>query len=203
MKLLETRMAPNPRRVRIFLAEKGIQVPTEELDLMKGELQSESFTKLNALQRVPVLQLDDGTAICESMAICRYFEELHPEPPLFGTGALGKAMVEMWQRRMELGLMSAVTSAFRHLHPAMAEREVPQVAAWGEANKPRALEMLRILDEQLAGNRFVAGDAYSVADITALVTVDFMKPARVQRPEGLANLERWHKEVASRPSAKA
>jgi glutathione S-transferase len=112
-------------------------------------------------------------------------------------------MVEMWQRRMELGLMSAVTSAFRHLHPAMAEREVPQVAAWGEANKPRALEMLRILDEQLAGNRFVAGDAYSVADITALVTVDFMKPARVQRPEGLANLERWHKEVASRPSAKA
>ena len=196
-------MAPNPRRVRIFLAEKGIQVPTEELDLMKGDLKSDSFTKLNKLQRVPVLQLDDGTAICESMAICRYFEELHPEPPLFGTGALGKAMVEMWQRRMELGLMSAVTSAFRHLHPAMAEREVPQVAAWGEANKPRALEMLRILDEQLAGNRFVAGDAYSVADITALVTVDFMKPARVQRPEGLANLERWHKEVASRPSAKA
>ena len=203
MKLLETRMAPNPRRVRIFLAEKGIQVPTEELDLMKGELKSENFTKLNALQRVPVLQLDDGTAISESMAICRYFEELHPEPALFGSGALGKAMVEMWQRRMELGLMSAVTSAFRHLHPAMAEREVPQVAAWGEANKPRALEMLRILDEQLAGNRFVAGDAYSVADITALVTVDFMKPARVQRPEGLANLERWHKEVASRPSAKA
>lgn len=170
---------------------------------MKGELKSENFTKLNALQRVPVLQLDDGTAISESMAICRYFEELHPEPALFGSGALGKAMVEMWQRRMELGLMSAVTSAFRHLHPAMAEREVPQVAAWGEANKPRALEMLRILDEQLAGNRFVAGDAYSVADITALVTVDFMKPARVQRPEGLANLERWHKEVASRPSAKA
>ena len=150
-----------------------------------------------------MLQLDDGTAICESMAICRYFEELHPEPPLFGTGALGKAIVEMWQRRMELGFMSAVTSAFRHLHPAMAEREVPQVAAWGEANKPRALEMLRILDEQLADNRFVAGDSYSVADITALVTVDFMKPARVQRPEGLANLDRWHKEVASRPSAKA
>jgi glutathione S-transferase len=203
MKLLETRMAPNPRRVRIFLAEKGIQVPTEEVDLMKGELKTESFTKLNALQRVPVLQLDDGTAICESMAICRYFEELHPEPPLFGVGALGKAQVEMWQRRMELGLMSAVTSAFRHLHPAMANLEVPQVAAWGEANKPRALEMLRILDEQLANNRYVAGDTYSVADITALVTVEFMKPARVQRPEGLANLERWYKEVAARPSAKA
>lgn len=203
MKLLETRMAPNPRRVRIFLAEKGIQVPTEELDLMKGDLKSDSFTKLNKLQRVPVLQLDDGTAICESIAICRYFEELHPEPPLFGTGAVGKALVEMWQRRMELGFMSAVTSAFRHLHPAMATLEVPQVPAWGEANKPRALEMLQILDEQLARNRYVAGDVYSVADITAMVAMDFMKPARVQRPEGLANVERWYKEVAARPSAKA
>jgi glutathione S-transferase len=203
MKLLETRMAPNPRRVRIFLAEKGIEVPTEELDLMKGELKSDSFRKLNKLQKVPVLLLDDGTPICETIAICRYFEELHPEPALFGKGALGKATVEMWQRRMELGLMAAVTSAFRHLHPAMANHEVPQVAAWGEANKPRALDMLRILDEQLASNRYVAGDTYSVADITALVTMDFMKPARVQRPEGLVNVERWYKEVAARPSAKA
>jgi hypothetical protein len=103
----------------------------------------------------------------------------------------------------KLGLMAAVTSAFRHLHPAMANHEVPQVAAWGEANKPRALDMLRILDEQLAGNHYVAGDTYSVADITALVTMDFMKPARIQRPEGLVNLERWYKEVAARPSAKA
>lgn len=203
MKLFDGGRAPNPRRVRIFLAEKGIQVPTEELDLMKGDLKSDSFTKLNKLQRVPVLQLDDGTAICESIAICRYFEELHPEPPLFGTGAVGKALVEMWQRRMELGFMSAVTSAFRHLHPAMATLEVPQVPAWGEANKPRALEMLQILDEQLAGNRYVAGDVYSVADITAMVAMDFMKPARVQRPEGLANVERWYNEVAARPSAKA
>ena len=98
MKLLETRMAPNPRRVRIFLAEKGVQVPTEELDLMKGELKTESFTNLNKLQKVPVLLLDDGTPICETVAICRYFEELHPEPALFGKGALGKATVEMWQR---------------------------------------------------------------------------------------------------------
>jgi glutathione S-transferase len=203
MKLLETRMAPNPRRVRIFLAEKGIQVPTEELDLMKGELKSESFTKLNALQRVPVLVLGDGTPICESIAICRYFEELHPEPALFGTGPLGKAKVEMWQRRIELGLLGAVASAFRHLHPAMANLEVPQVAAWGEANKPKAQEMLKLLDEQLASDRYMAGDAYSVADITALVAMDFMKVGRVQRPEGLANLERWYAEVSARPSAKA
>lgn len=201
MKLLETRTAPNPRRVRIFLAEKGIEVPTEEVDIMS--LKSDSFTALNKLQRVPVLILDDGTPICESIAICRYFEELHPEPALFGKGAVGKALVEMWQRRMELGLMSAVTSTFRHLHPAMAKLEVPQVAEWGEANRPRALALLNVLDEQLASNQFVAGDSYSVADITALVTIEFMKPARIKRPEELVNVERWYKEVAARPSAKA
>ena len=203
MKILETRLAPNPRRVRIFLAEKGIEVPFEQVDLMKGDLKTDSFTKLNKLQRVPVMVLDDGTSICESIAICRYFEELQPSPPLFGTGPLGRAQVEMWQRRMELGLLNAVASAFRHLHPAMATLEVPQVAAWGEANKPRAHEMLQLLDEQLGSNRYVAGDAYSVADITAMVAIDFMKPARVARPEGLANLDRWYAEVSARASAKA
>lgn len=203
MKILETRLAPNPRRVRIFLAEKGIEVPFEQVDLMKGDLKTDAFTKLNKLQRVPVMVLDDGTSICELMAICRYFEELQPSPALFGTGPLGRAQVEMWQRRMELGLLNSIASAFRHLHPAMASLEVPQVAAWGEANKPRALEMLQLLDEQLGANRYVAGDAYSVADITAMVAIDFMKPARVMRPEGLANLERWYGEVSSRPSAKA
>lgn len=203
MRILETRQAPNPRRVRIFLAEKGISVPFEELDLMKGQLKSAEFTKKNAFQRVPVLELDDGTCIAETMAICRYFEETNPEPALFGSGAVGKALVEMWNRRMELGLLNSVASAFRHLHPAMAHLEVPQVPAWGEANKPRALEILKVLDAQLGTSRFVAGDAYSVADITAMVAVDFMKPARIQRPEGLANLERWYAEVCARPSAKA
>ena len=203
MKNLENRLDPNPRRVRIFLAEKGIEVPFEQVDLMKGDLKTDAFTKLNKLQRVPVLVLDDGTSICESMAICRYFVELKPSPALFGTGPLGRAQVEMWQRRMELGLLNSIASAFRHLHPAMASLEVPQVAAWGEANKPRALEMLQVLDEQLGANRYVAGDTYSVADITAMVAIDFMKPARVTRPEGLAHLERWYGEVSSRPSAKA
>jgi len=203
MKILETRMAPNPRRVRIFLAEKGIEVPFEQVDLMKGDLKTDAFTKLNRLQRVPVMVLDDGTSICESIAICRYFEELQPSPALFGTGPLGRARVEMWQRRMELGLLNAVASAFRHLHPAMATLEVPQVAAWGEANKPRALQMLEVLDEQLADNPYVAGDAYSVADITAMVAIDFMKPARLARPDNLAHLARWYGEVSARPSAKA
>jgi glutathione S-transferase len=203
MKILQTRTAPNPRRVRIFLAEKGITVPFEELDLMKGALKTPEFTDLNRFQRVPVLLLDDGTAIAESIAICRYFEETNPEPPLFGKGALGRAMVEMWNRRVEQNLLFCVAQAFRHLHPAMAHLEVPQVAAWGEANKPRVQETLQFMDEELGNRRFIAGPDYSVADITALVAVDFMKPARVQRPEGLKNLARWHEEVSARPSAKA
>src|SRR5262245_2104414 len=169
MKILQTRQAPNPRRVRIFLAEKGVAVPYEELDLMKGALKTPEITERNWFQRVPVLILDDGTAIAETIAICRYFEEVEPEPGLFGKGALGRAMVEMWNRRMELGLFLSVAQAFRHLHPAMAQLEVPQVAAWGEANKPRVVDILGFLDRELASRRFIAGDTYSVADVTALV----------------------------------
>ncbi|HEY5831505.1 MAG: glutathione S-transferase family protein [Hyphomicrobiaceae bacterium] len=203
MKILETRTAPNPRRVRIFLAEKGISVPLEEMDMMKGALKTPEFTKLNKFQRVPVLILDDGTSIAETLAICRYFEETNPEPALFGKGAKQRALVEMWNRRMELGLLFSVAQAFRHLHPAAAALEVPQVAAWGEANKPRAQEVLQFMDEELGKRRFVAGDDYSVADITALVAVDFARVARIQRPEGAKNLDRWHQEVSARPSAKA
>jgi glutathione S-transferase len=203
MKILETRTAPNPRRVRIFLAEKGITVPLEEMDMLKGALKTPEFTKLNKFQRVPVLILDDGTSIAETMAICRYFEETNPEPALFGRGAKQRALIEMWNRRMELGLLFSVAQAFRHLHPAAAALEVPQVAAWGEANKPRAQEVLQFMDEELGKRRFVAGDDYSVADITALVAVDFARVARIQRPEGANNLDRWHQEVSARPSAKA
>ena len=202
MKILQTKTAPNPRRVRIFLAEKGIEVPFEEVDIVKG-LKTPEFTRLNPFQRVPVLVLDDGTSISETMAICRYFDETKPEPALFGKGAKQRAIVEMWNRRMELGLLACVAAAFRHLHPAAAQLEVPQVAAWGEANKPRAQEVMQIMDQELGKRRFIAGDEYSVADITALVAVDFAKPARVERPQGLDNLARWHQEVSARPSAKA
>ena len=203
MKILETRSAPNPRRVRIFLAEKGVPMIYEELDLAKGALKTPEFTKLNKFQRVPVLVLDDGTPISETMAICRYFEETNPTPALMGTGAKQRAEVEMWNRRMELGLMVAVASVFRHSHPAMASLEVPQVKDWAEANKPRAVAVVKLLDEELATRQFVAGDTFSVADITALCAIDFMRPARIARPEGLTNLDRWHAEVSSRPSAKA
>jgi glutathione S-transferase len=203
MKILQTKAAPNPRRVRIFLAEKGITVPFEEVDIMRGALKTPEFSAINRFQRVPVLVLDDGTAIAETIAICRYFEELKPLPALFGKGALGCATVEMWSRRMDLGLLLSVAQAFRHLHPAMASLEVPQVAAWGEANKPRALEILKIMDDELASRSFLAGDHYSIADITALVAVDFMKPARIERPSTLKHLARWYEEVSSRPSAAA
>ena len=203
MKLFDGGRAPNPRRVRVFLAEKSIEVPLVPVDMGALEHRQEAVSSRNPLRRLPVLELDDGTVLTESVAICRYFEELHPEPALFGRGALGKALVEMWQRRMELNLMFPVSQAFRHIHPAMKEWEVPQIPEWGEANKPKAVEFLHLLDSELAGREFVAGDAYSIADITGLIAVDFMKPARIQMPEECTNVRRWHQAVSSRPSASA
>lgn len=203
MLLYDTKVAPNPRRVRIFLAEKGVTVPTTNVDLGKMEHRSDAYSRVNALQRTPSLVLDDGTTIAKSVAICRYFEELHPEPPLFGVGALGKAMVEMWQRRLELNLMMPTAMVFRHTHPAMAALEVPQIAQVAETNRPRVLDFLAILDAHLAGSRFAAGETYSIADITGLVGMDFLRLARIQPPPELKNLARWHGELSARPSATA
>nr|WP_153668936.1 glutathione S-transferase [Phyllobacterium sp. SYP-B3895] len=203
VKLYDGGRAPNPRRLRIFLAEKGIEVPLVPIDMGAMEHKSATITALNPLQRLPILELDDGTILTESVAISRYFEEMHPEPPLFGVGALGKAMVEMWNRRVELYLMAAITAAFRHTHPAMIEWEVPQVPAWGEANRPKALQYMKIVDDQLGRNEFIAGSRFSIADITLLVATDFLKPAKLQIPEELEHLRRWHVAVSGRPSAKA
>ena len=203
MKLYDGGRAPNPRRVRIFLAEKGIEVPLVPVDMGAMGHRSPEVASRNPLRRLPVLELDDGTVITESVAICRYFEETDPEPPLFGTGAVGKAKVEMWQRRMELNFLSAVASAFRHLHPAMKEWEVPQIAEWGEANKPKVLDFLAFLDRELADREFIAGDTFSIADITVMIGIDFMKPARIAVPDECANVRRWYAAVASRPSAAA
>ncbi len=203
MKILEMKPAPNPRRVRIFLAEKGIDIPYEQVDITRGEHKLPGFSRLNPMQRVPVLILEDGTAIAESVAICRYFDCLHPEPALFGRTALEKARVEMWNRRMEHSFMFHVMQVFRHLHPSMADLEVPQVPVWAEANRPRVYETLCFLDKELGTRPFIAGEDFSIADITALVAVDFMKPARLARPPELVNLARWHDAVSGRPSAKA
>lgn len=203
MKLYDGGRAPNPRRVRVFLAEKGIKVPTEQVDLGALAHKSAAYTAVNPLQRVPALVLDDGTVITESIAICRYFELEQPEPPLFGRGAKEVATIEMWQRRVELHLLWPISQVFRHLHPAMQAMEVPQIADWGEANKSRVTEFLELLDRELKNRPFIAGDRYSVADITGLVGIDFMKPAKLVVPDGLAHVRRWHADVSARPSAKA
>ena len=203
MKLYDFPRAPNPRRVRIYLAEKGIAVSIEPVDLGTMQHKSAAYTAINPLQRVPALVLDDGTVIAESIAICRYFEASNPSPPMFGTGALEQAMVEMWNRRVEQHLYFPVSQVFRHLHPGMKDAEVPQVAAWGEANKPRVAEFLPILDRQLGSSPFVGGAHYSVADITALVAIDFMKPAKLVMPPEYRNIARWHAEISARPSATA
>lgn len=203
MKLFDGGKAPNPRRVRIFLAEKGISVPLVPVDMGAMGHRSADVTARNPLQRLPVLELDDGTVIAESVAICRYFEELNPSPPLFGVGAKGRALVEMWQRRMELNFLGSVASAFRHIHPAMKEWEIPQIPEWGEANKPKALEFLALMERELAGRRFAAGDDFTIADITGLVTLDFMKPARIEVPADMVNVLRWRDDLRARPSAAA
>jgi glutathione S-transferase len=203
MKLYDGGRAPNPRRVRVFLAEKGIVVPLVPVDLGALAQRSATYAAVNPLQRVPALELDDGAVITESIAICRYFEALHPDPPLFGRGALETAMVEMWNRRLELHLLMVVSHVIRHSHPAMAKMEIPQVPAWAEANKPRVEEFLGIFDRALADRPFAAGDRYSVADITGMIAIDFMKPAKLAVPEACTHVRRWHADVSARPSAGA
>lgn len=203
MKFYDTPLAPNPRRVRVFMAEKGITIPTVAIDLGRMEQKSESFTALNPRQRTPALELDDGTVITESIAICRYLEALHPEPNLFGRTALEIGLIEMWGRRMELNLLATIASAFRHLHPAMAAMEVPQVKEWGEVNRNRIVDELAFLDRQLSGREFVCCDRFTNADITALIGIDFLRPTRVQVPDELVDLKRWHASVSARPSARA
>jgi len=186
--------------VQVFMAEKGITVPRIEIDINKLEQKSPEFTAINPMQRVPVLVLEDGTVIAETIAICRYFEEIVPEPALMGRNAKEKALVEMWQRRMELQFLLPVGTAFRHLHPGGAHLEVPQVPQWGEVNQQRAREFMEYIDRELASRRFVAGDEFTIADITAVIAYQFLKPGRIAYPVDLENLQRWYGEVAARPS---
>lgn len=203
MKLYDGGRAPNPRRVRIFFAEKGLALPElVPVDIARKEHRSEAFTRLNPSQRLPVLELDDGTALAETMAICRYVESLHPHPPLFGREAKEQALIEMWNRRIELGLFGSVAAVFRHSHPSMAELET-QIPEWAEANRDQIDDHLWVLELQLAANPFVCGEALTVADITAGIAIDFMKPSRVPLPEDFVHIRRWHGEVSARPSWKA
>jgi glutathione S-transferase len=202
VKLLEYAMAPNPRRVRIFLAEKGVEVPTETVDITKAENRAPAFLAKNPFGGVPALELDDGTCIAESVAICRYFEELHPEPPLFGTDARDRALVEMWNRRMEIELFMPITQVFRNGHEFFKGR-IEQVPEYGEVCRRAAAKRLEWLDGELAGRDFVAGDRFTIADITAMVGIDFGRVSDIRIAPDQKNLTRWHEAVSSRPSAKA
>jgi glutathione S-transferase len=202
MKLYDSAAAPNPRRVRIFLAEKGVTLPTEQVDIGKAVNRQAEFLKKNPLGGLPVLELDDGTCIAESVAICRYFEEIHPQPPLMGTDAKDRAWVEMWQRRMELELFRNVTGCFQNTHKFFAGR-IPQVPEYGEVCRNAARARLAWLDGELAGRPFVAGERYTIADITALCAIDFGRVSDIRIAPEQKHLARWHEAVSSRPSAKA
>lgn len=203
MKLYDGGRAPNPRRVRIFFAEKGVPLPELiPIDIARKEHRTPEFTRINPSQRLPVLLLDDGTALAETMAICRYVEGLHPAPALFGAAPKDAALIEMWNRRIELGLFSSVAAVFRHSHPSMAELE-DQVPEWAEANREMIDDHLMLLELQLSANRFICGEELTVADITAGIAVDFMKPSRIALPEEFVHVRRWHGELSARPSWKA
>jgi glutathione S-transferase len=202
VKLYDAATAPNCRRVRMFLAEKGIEVPTQQVDIVNMENRRAPYTDKNPMAGVPMLELDDGTCIAESVAICRYFEELQPDPPLLGTGALERALVEMWQRRMELEILMPIAQTFRQTHPFFAGR-IEQVPDFGEAQRRHALQRMAWLDGELASREHVSGERFTIADITALVGIDFGRVVKIRIPDELQNLARWHAAVSARPSARA
>ena len=203
MKLYDYSRSPNSRRVRMFLAEKAIVLPVESIDLARGESHTPSFIAKNPMGQVPLLEFDDGTYLAESVAICRYFEEAQPSPPLFGTTARGRAEVEMWSRRIELGLFAPVLAMWKHTDPRWAGR-IPQVAALADTERARAQQSLSILDEALVEREFLAGDRFSIADIIALCTIEFAGMATNIWPDPrLKHLTGWHEAVARRPSAQA
>jgi glutathione S-transferase len=200
--LYDNKVAPNPRRVRVFLAEKGVSVPTRQVDIGTRENRKPPFLAKNPLGGLPVLELDDGTCIAESVAICRYFEELHPNPPLMGTDARDRAIVEMWSRRTELELWRHVSGCFQHTHDFFKGR-IEQVREWGELCRKTALERLAWLDGELASRDFVAGERFTIADITALCAIDFGRVVEIRIAPEQKNLARWHAAVSARPSASA
>ena len=194
--------APNPRRVRIFAAEKGIDLSSKEVSIPKREQKAPDYVAKNPRGQTPILELDDGTVIAESVAIMRYLEAEQPDPPLFGTTAREIAEIEMWNRRVEMILMPAIAAVWVHTHPFTAALPGRNVE-WGESNRPRVVEGMRFFDGSLEGREYLAGSAFSAADILLLTTVDFAKFIGLEMPSECANLLRWHERVSARPSASA
>ena len=194
--------APNPRRVRIFLAEKGVDLPETTVDMRKREHKSPEFRAKNSMGQLPALELDDGTCISETVAICRYFEETHPAPPMFGRTAVEKALVDQWIRRVEFAVMMPVGNFWRHAHPFTAAL-LTQFKDFGESNKETYRGAQKYIDRELAGREFLVGDSYTMADICLLSTVDFADWIGLPVEDEFANLKAWRERVKARPSADA
>ena len=195
--------APNPRRVRIYLAEKGLSVPSETVSIIAGEHKGDVFRAINPLGQIPALQLDDGNVLTESVSICRYFEALHPEPAMFGSGALGMAEVDMWIRRIELRLMVPLAGVWMHTHPFTARVVKPQYTDYGESQRPRVTAAMAEFDMVLKDREWLDGKSYSIADIVLLTTVDFAGFVGIGIPDALTHLAAWHERATARPSAQA
>ncbi|TWX71151.1 glutathione S-transferase family protein [Colwellia sp. C1TZA3] len=203
MKIYETATAPNARRVRIFLHEKNIAgIEFVQMDIQRGDNLTKAFKQKNPLAKIPILELDDGTVISESVAICRYFEEMNPEQPLMGSNPLEKAIIEQWQRRMELSLLMPTGMCFQHTSGYFKDR-MNVVADWGKECGESVTKFLIFLDKHLAASEYIAGDSFSIADITALISIDFNRVNNIRITDEQNNLKRWYANVSSRPSAKA
>jgi glutathione S-transferase len=200
MRLYDLKTGTNTRRVRIFLAEKGVKLPTVEVDMMKGENKDPEYLAKNPMGTMPLLELDDGTQLAESVAICRYIEELHPDPPLFGATPVERALIEMWNRRMELELLRPIIDNFVHSSAFYKER-LTQVADIARYSHEHA--QMRWLNGELAARPFIAGDRYSIADITAQCAVILGKNTGTPIPDDLQHLVRWFRDVSKRPTARA
>ena len=207
MKFYDCVTAPSPRRVRIFAAEKGIELDTVQVDLSKGEQFSEEFRAINPDCVVPALVLDDGTCLSEVTAISQFLEEHKPEPTLWGNDATERALATSWNAKVEQQGLTAMAEAFRNSTPGLKGRALPgpdgyeQIPELAERGRQRVQNFFEKLDRQLADNEFLAGSRYTIADITALVFVDFAKRAKIEPPESLENLSRWYDAVSTRPSA--
>jgi len=203
MKIYESATAPNARRVRIFLHEKSIEnIEYVQMDIQGGENLTKAFKQKNPLAKIPILELDDGTIISESVAICRYFEEKNQETPLLGSGAFEKAIIEQWQRRIELSFLMPTGMCFQHSTGYFKDR-MNVVPEWGKECGNNVKKFLAFLDTHLAGSEYIAGDSFSIADITALISIDFNRVNNIKIEDNQENLKRWYAAVSSRPSAKA
>lgn len=204
MKLYTSHRAPNPRRVRWVMAEKGIEdVELVEIDILTGEHKTPEYRARVGVPHVPALELDDGTVISESVAIGRYLEALYPEPNLFGRDAREQAIIEMWTRRCEFYLANPIMLSVRHSHPALAALEAVQMPQLADYNRVAAEKFMRTLDRRLADHEFLAADRITIADIVAVVGLDFARLIKYRPPEELTHLARWLEACRARPAAKA